>query len=275
MVVGDLKNPATLGKALGERSPRARRPRGGCHGGAPPGAPPAGPRHRLRRPPPSPAPPPAEGVDAVVCSTGTTAFPSKRWDGDNGPKETDLVAAGNLIRAAAAAGDVRRFVFVTSCGVDRFRQFGPFAILNAFGGERPAARPPAGRRPEWHRPPASTDSPPSLRAVLEYKKASEDLLKSTSLPWTILRPSRLTDGPYTSYDLNTLLQATSGTRQRVSVSAEDDLGTGQCSRIAVAEACVQALACGGTVGRQYAVETVEGPGPGSDAAAWAALFASV
>ena len=111
--------------------------------------------------------------------------------------------------------------------------------------------------------------------MLEYKKASEDLLKSTSMPWTIIRPSRLTDGPYTSYDLNTLLQATSGTRQKVNVSAEDDLGSGQCSRIAVAEACVQALACAETVGRQYAMETVEGAGPGTDAASWEALFRSV
>ena len=29
---------------------------------------------------------------------------------------------------------------------------------------------------------------------------------ASGLPYTLLRPSRLTDGPYTSYDLNTLLQ---------------------------------------------------------------------
>lgn len=29
------------------------------------------------------------------------------------------------------------------------------------------------------------------------------------------RPGRLTDGPYTSYDLNTLLQATAGERRAV------------------------------------------------------------
>ena len=49
--------------------------------------------------------------------------------------------------------------------------------------------------------------------VLKYKRQAEELLESSGLPWTIIRPSRLTDGPYTSYDLNTLLKATSGTRQ--------------------------------------------------------------
>ena len=69
--------------------------------------------------------------------------------------------------------------------------------------------------------------------VLKYKKQAEDLLQHSGLPWTILRPSRLTDGPYTSYDLNTLLQATAGTRQDVQISMQDDQ-LGEASRIAVA-----------------------------------------
>ena len=59
------------------------------------------------------------------------------------------------------------------------------------------------------------------------------LLQQSGLPWTILRPSRLTDGPYTSYDLNTLLQATAGARQDVQISMQDDQ-LGEASRIAVA-----------------------------------------
>jgi hypothetical protein len=42
--------------------------------------------------------------------------------------------------------------------------------------------------------------------VLKFKHDSELALMSSGLPYTLLRPSRLTDGPYTSYDLNTLLQ---------------------------------------------------------------------
>lgn len=42
--------------------------------------------------------------------------------------------------------------------------------------------------------------------VLKFKHESELALMASGLPFTIFRPSRLTDGPYTSYDLNTLLQ---------------------------------------------------------------------
>jgi len=180
-------------------------------------------------------------VAAVVCSSGTTAFPSERWKGGNGPKETDLEGTTNLVRACAGRPGLGRFVLVTSCGVERYKVLGPFMILNAFG-------------------------------VLEYKKRSEEALVASGIPYTIIRPSRLTDGPYTSYDLNTLLRATSGSNQRVQLSARDDLGRGQCSRIAVAEACVQALSGPETEGKVLAMETVEGSGPGSDPAQWRALF---
>lgn len=55
----------------------------------------------------------------------------------------------------------------------------------------------------------------------------------SGLPYTILRPGRLTDGPYTSYDLNTLLKATAGTRQDIQVATRDELN-GETSRIALA-----------------------------------------
>ena len=73
--------------------------------------------------------------------------------------------------------------------------------------------------------------------VLKFKKQAEMLLQQSGLPWTILRPSRLTDGPYTSYDLNTLLQAVSGSRQDVQISMEDDQ-LGEASRISVAGAAL-------------------------------------
>ncbi len=109
--------------------------------------------------------------------------------------------------------------------------------------------------------------------MLGFKREAELALEASGLPFTLLRPSRLTDGPYTSYDLNTLLQATAGTRRDAVLSPADDL-RGEASRITVAEAAVQALGCGATEGRAYAVESAEGAGPGSDAAKWAALFAA-
>lgn len=179
----------------------------------------------------------AEGVDAVCCATGTTAFPSARWKDGNGPESTDWTAVKNLIQACPK--DLKRFVFTTSAGVERSDKM-PFNILNLFG-------------------------------VLKYKRQSEKLLEESGLPYTIIRPSRLTDGPYTSYDLNTLLKATSGARQNVFVSGKDDQ-LGECSRIACAEAMVQALQLATTENKVFALASVEGDGPAQDAAKWERLF---
>lgn len=56
--------------------------------------------------------------------------PTCRWDGGNGPEQTDFLSVRNLIRACPPA--LRRFVLTTSAGVERFDKF-PFVILNLFG----------------------------------------------------------------------------------------------------------------------------------------------
>ncbi|KAL3162977.1 hypothetical protein ABBQ32_009409 [Trebouxia sp. C0010 RCD-2024] len=178
-----------------------------------------------------------DGVDAVICVLGTSAFPSARWKGGNGPEQTDFIATGNLIRATPKG--VKRFVLVTSAGVERFNKL-PFSILNLFG-------------------------------VLKYKRQSEELLMQSGLPYTILRPGRLTDGPYTSYDLNTLLQATAGNRQDIQVAAGDELN-GETSRIALAEALLQSLLLSETENRVFALTSTEGEGPGTDTKKWQGLF---
>ncbi len=71
--------------------------------------------------------------------------------------------------------------------------------------------------------------------MLKWKAEAERLVRESGLPYTILRPSRLTDGPYTSFDLNTLLQGTAGARRSVQLSPRDDQ-VGEASRIAVAGA---------------------------------------
>jgi len=67
------------------------------------------------------------------------------------------------------------------------------------------------------------------------------------------------------------LQATSGSKQEVELAPTDSL-FGEASRIAVAEACVQALQQECTDNRVYAIASVEGDGPGQDAAKWQQLF---
>ena len=176
-----------------------------------------------------------------MSCTGTTAFPSARWKDGNGPENTDFVCTRNLVSAVKTASPAcARFVLVSSIGVERTDQM-PFLILNLFG-------------------------------VLKYKGMGEAAVRGSGLPYTILRPGRLTDGPYTSYDVNTLLRATSGTRRFAEVAAGDTLLPEETSRIVVADAAVAALKLASTVSREYCVGTKEGEGPGSDAGKWDALF---
>jgi uncharacterized protein YbjT (DUF2867 family) len=99
-------------------------------------------------------------------------------------------------------------VYISSCGVERKDQF-PYTVLYAFG-------------------------------VLDAKRKGEQAIVASGLPYTIIRPGRLIDGPYTSYDLNTLLKATTDGKQGVVIGTGDQLN-GQISRIDVAAACVESL----------------------------------
>ncbi|KAK8595955.1 hypothetical protein V6N13_000625 [Hibiscus sabdariffa] len=178
-----------------------------------------------------------EGVTHVICCTGTTAFPSKRWDGDNTPERVDWEGVRNLITALPSS--LKRVILVSSVGVTKFNEL-PWSIMNLFG-------------------------------VLKYKKKGEDFLRESGLPFTIIRAGRLTDGPYTSYDLNTLLQATAGQRRAVVIGQGDKL-VGEVSRLVVAEACIQALDIEFTQGKIYEINSVEGEGPGTDPEKWQQLF---
>jgi len=174
-------------------------------------------------------------ISHIICCTGTTAFPSERWDFDlpaqsnplqqfqtwgrifldanyrtaiarNSPEKVDAEGVKNLVDAAPK--DLKRFVFVSSCGVER-KDKPPYNLLNAFG-------------------------------VLDAKQQGEETIIQSGLPYTIIRPGRLIDGPYTSYDLNTLIKATTEGKQGIIIGTGDRLN-GQSSRIDVANACVECL----------------------------------
>ncbi|MEB3273999.1 MAG: SDR family oxidoreductase [Prochlorothrix sp.] len=169
------------------------------------------------------------GVKSIICCTGTTAFPSARWGFEQNlspigwlrvwsqaqyreqvaatsPRQVDSTGLRHLIGVAPA--DLYRFVLVSSAGVLRRDQF-PYSVLNQFG-------------------------------VLDAKAQAEAMLQVSGLPYTVLRPGRLIDGPYTSYDLNRLLQATTEGKLGVVLGQGDQL-RGQTSRIDVAGACVACL----------------------------------
>ena len=168
--------------------------------------------------------PATQNVTQIICCTGTTAFPSTRWDfanlfqPKNTPQEVDSKGVANLVEAASK--NLKRFVFVSSCGVLRKDSF-PFNILNAFG-------------------------------VLDAKIQGEAAIKASGFPYTIIRPARLIDGPYTSYDLNTLLKAKTNGRKAVVIGTGDTLN-GETSRIDVANACVECLNYDTTVNRAFEI----------------------
>lgn len=176
-----------------------------------------------------------EGITHLICATGTTALPSDRWDfktslgnnpieqaanwarvyldadfrkanARNSPEAVDALGVSNLVQAAPE--NLQRFVFVSSCGVTRKDEF-PYSLLNAFG-------------------------------VLDAKAKGETAILRAGIPYTILRPGQLTDGPYTSRDFNSLVQARTDGKLGVVIATGDTLN-GQTSRIDVAAACVACL----------------------------------
>ncbi len=214
---------------------------------------------------PTSLPAAVQDVNYIICCTGTTALPSPKWDFDtdeikgiggligwskiyldpnyrrtvakNSPEQVDAQGVSNLV--AVAPKDLQRFVFVSSCGVLR-KDKPPYSLLNAFG-------------------------------VLDAKQKGEEAIVRSGLPYTIVRPGRLIDGPYTSSDLNTLLQAKTGGKLAVVVGTGDTL-TGQTSRIDVAEACVECISNPSMEGKIFELVNM---GPRPTEIDWTALFSSL
>lgn len=173
-----------------------------------------------------------KGINYIICCTGTTAFPSLRWDfanlfqPANSPEAVDGDGVKNLVAIAKggqspiAPQTLTRFVFVSSCGVLRKDEL-PYNILNAFG-------------------------------VLDAKLMGEKALIDSGLPYTIIRPARLIDGPYTSYDLNTLLRAKTDGKKGVVMEMGDRL-SGETSRVDVANACVESIYCDAAINKDISI----------------------
>eukprot|EP01023_Acetabularia_acetabulum_P028502 TRINITY_DN26906_c0_g2_i2.p1 TRINITY_DN26906_c0_g2~~TRINITY_DN26906_c0_g2_i2.p1 ORF type:complete len:283 (+),score=41.95 TRINITY_DN26906_c0_g2_i2:149-997(+) len=174
-----------------------------------------------------------KGVDAVCCCMGTTAFPSNRWNGGNGPRPSDFLSVKNLVDGTPA--NIKRFALVTSVGVTRQTEF-PYCILNWFG-------------------------------VLKYKRAAEILLTSSGLEYTIIRPARLIGAPYTNIDVNSRLQPSGDEFTGVQLSKKDDIvGQVQCARKHLVESVIQSLFLEETANQMISICSLEGEvGPEGDA----------
>lgn len=185
-----------------------------------------------------------EGATGVVVSVGTTAFPTKRWDGGNNPQAIDMEAVTRIANAASNVDTVRRVVLLTSVGVNRTKQM-PFLILNLFG-------------------------------VLDAKRAGEDAVKSAAsdagFSYSIVRPGRLVGGPYTNLDLANLFKIEGGAENGVDVAFGDEL-LGDCKRDACAEAVVQCLENESCVDLEFSLVSNEDVALTDDG--WSSAFTSM
>lgn len=185
-----------------------------------------------------------EGATGIVVSVGTTAFPTKRWDGGNNPKAIDMEAVTRIANAASNVDTIRRMVLLTSVGVTRTNQM-PFLILNLFG-------------------------------VLDAKRSGEDAVKSAAseagFSYSIVRPGRLVGGPYTNLDLAKLFQIEGGAENGVDVAFGDEL-LGDCKRDACAEAVVQCLENESCIDLEFSLVSNEDKALTDDG--WSSAFASM
>ncbi len=141
-----------------------------------------------------------DGVDAMISAIG-----SGRGDPANGPEFVDYGGVKNMAEAAANAG-LRQFVLVSSMGVTHEDH-----ILNKM-----------------------------FDNVLQWKFRGEEALRSSGVPYTIVRPGGLINDE--------------GGKKAV-VFAQGDEGTGAIPRADVARVCVAALGTPAALNKTFEVNS--------------------
>lgn len=94
---------------------------------------------------------------------------------------------------------------------------------------------------------------PEVHNIIHWRSLAEQAVRASHLPYTIVRPSWLTDDP--------------GGREAIRFE-QGDTGDGQISREDVAEVCVQSLLVPEAQGKTFEVYN----GPGEPPTSWNALF---
>jgi len=154
------------------------------------------------------------GVDYVVSGLGSNTF----HDPANSPEKVDYEGVRNLANAAKSAG-VRHFVQISSLGVTN-----PNHPLNRFG------------------------------KVMEWKLKGENALRASGVPYTIVRPGGLGDGP--------------GGKVGIRVGQGDTIPTGAIQRADVGTVCIKALGNPDAAGKTFEIVGGE-PGVTVD---WSSFF---
>jgi uncharacterized protein YbjT (DUF2867 family) len=155
-----------------------------------------------------------QGVRYIVSSLGSNTFD----DPANSPEKVDYEGVRNLATAAKASG-VQHYVQISSLGVTN-----PNHPLNRFG------------------------------RVMEWKLKGENALRASGVPYTIVRPGGLGDGP--------------GGKAGIVAAQGDKLPTGAIPRADVATVCIEALGNPDALGKTFEIVSGE-PGGRVD---WSTFF---
>ncbi|CAB1099249.1 unnamed protein product [Ectocarpus sp. CCAP 1310/34] len=190
-----------------------------------------------------------KGAACVVACTGTTAFPSKRWKGGNTPDAVDNLAVGNMLRAAAGGGSLKRFVLLSSVGVTRADKF-PFVILNAFG---------------------------VLDAKAKGEAAVRKAAKEGGFGYSIVRPGQIKGDPFLAYSNSGAALSPDapekGSAKRMVSLRQGDSEAGDVNPSSVAEVFTQTVGQTGAIGKSFTVINSLGNVPSQGT--WDELFAKL
>ena len=175
-----------------------------------------------------------DGIDALALCVGTTAFPTRAWARGNTPRAVDVDFVRRLTNAAEKySSSLRKIVLLSSIGTSRGAQF-PFSILNLFG-------------------------------VLDAKREGEHIVRSMAkkcaIQYAIIRPGNLVGQPHTNIGSISLREDPAMEQVLLRTG---DVGTGQLSRRAAADALAATLLWKGTDNLEFSIVQQKGKRPSHD-----------
>mmetsp|Transcript_11075 Transcript_11075/g.13906 ORF Transcript_11075/g.13906 Transcript_11075/m.13906 type:complete len:307 (+) Transcript_11075:98-1018(+) len=174
-------------------------------------------------------------ANAIVCCTGTTAYPTQKWKGGNTPINVDKIAIEELVSKCKGAPSLKRFALLTSIGVERADSM-PFKILNAFG-------------------------------VLDFKKAGESAViegsKQCGYDYLIVRPGQLVGGEPSNFDFESGFKFSLFEKRSIILEQGDTL-VGNLDREDAAEIIFQGLRLEEAGNKVFAAINGSGKSPPED-----------
>eukprot|EP01035_Chromulina_nebulosa_P019678 gene19678-25596_t len=191
--------------------------------------------------------PAIRNVDSLIISVGTTAFPTKKWDNGNNPRNACYETVNNILNVASTnSNKIKRVILISSVGVERTNEF-PYKLLNSYG-------------------------------VLDSKLDSEKLVLSNAVKFgyeaVVIRPGRLVGEPFTNFDLAKLLNINQGSNKGIILSKRDELN-GDVERLDIATATYKILTIKPQPKKQIVFSIINKKGPSPTADEWSNIITAI